>query len=290
MVDSPTPHWRNAPFFPPADVFRLPESEAFMLHSTCSATDFLHPQFARICAGLEIPVGYHRKLWEWVFVIHHAQRTGAVGPGKRALGFGVGTEKLPAIFAGMGARVTATDAPPEIGVAAGWLAGDQFASRRADLPRLGMSPERFAELVEFGQCDMNNIAPELTGYDFCWSACSLEHLGDLRKGIDFIINSVEKTLRVGGIACHTTEFNCSSNNQTIESGGTVIYRRQDMDALIAELQERGHKVLPLAVAQDRYVLDSFVDVPPYHLEGAHLKLELEGYVVTSVGIVVERGA
>jgi hypothetical protein len=81
-----------------------------------------------------------------------------------------------------------------------------------------------------------------------------------------------------------------AQDRYVESGGTVIYRRQDMDALIAELQERGHKVLPLAVAQDRYVLDSFVDVPPYHLEGAHLKLELEGYVVTSVGIVVERGA
>lgn len=76
---------------------------------------------------------------------------------------------------------------------------------------------------------MNAINANLQDYDFCWSSCALEHLGDLRRGFDFIINSVEKTLKVGGIACHTTEFNLSPNDTTVASGPTVLYRRKDLD-------------------------------------------------------------
>jgi hypothetical protein len=260
----------------------------FMPYSTCSAADFKHPEFSRICKELQIGEGYHRKLWEWAYIIHQAGRTGTVGPGKRALGFGVGTEKLPAVFASMGCRVTATDAPPEISVKAGWTVGNQFAAQLESLPTLGMERAKFNQLVEFRVADMNAISPELAGYDFCWSSCALEHLGTLRTGVDFIINSVEKTLRIGGFACHTTEFNCSSNDQTLEAGWTVIYRRRDMEALVSELRERGHRVSTFAVAPDIYDQDNFVDVPPY-CHAPHLKLQLEGYVATSCGILVQRG-
>src|SRR5205814_9475117 len=110
----------------------------------------------------------------------------------------------------------------------------------------------------------------------------------LEKGLAFVERSVEQTLKPGGVACHTTEFNLSSNDATVESGATVVYRKRDLESLIARLRERGHTVADLVVAPDAHHLDGYVDTPPYN-ESPHLRLELEGYAATSVALVVRRG-
>jgi hypothetical protein len=115
-----------------------------------------------------------------------------------------------------------------------------------------------------------------------------EYLGNLPNGLDFIRNSVERTLRVGGVACHTTELNLSSNTDTITSGGTVIYRRCDLEDFVIEMRERGHKVGELRIASDSHSLDFYVDTPPY-VHNPHLKLRLMDYTTTSVGLVIVRG-
>lgn len=280
--------WRDNIFIPDMDVYRVDPNADFMVYSTCSSRDFFHPEFQRLSTLIGIPPVFHRKYWEWVYVVHHAYRTGAVRPGARGLVFGVGQETLPAVFAASGMHVTATDAPVEIGVGAGWQSGNEFAQALAAMPNGTLDREEFERLVEWRECDMNNIDPALTDYDFCWSSCCFEHLGDLQKGIDFVVNSVEKTLRLGGIAIHTTEFNLSSNEDTVESGQTVIYRRKDIEQLISELRQRGHAVDALKIAPDSLAIDSYVDTPPYHAP-PHLKLALDGYTSTSVGLVVRRG-
>ncbi len=105
--------------------------------------------------------------------------------------------------------------------------------------------------------------------------------------MDFVIEAVENTLRPGGVAVHTTEFNLSSNDATIEEGVTVLYRRRDIEDLIGELRARGHQVEPFRLAPDTLTMDGYVDQPPY--AGPHVKLGLEGYVCTSVGLVIRRG-
>jgi hypothetical protein len=261
----------------------------FMAHSTCSASDFLHPEFARLSGVLGIPLTFHRKYWEWVFVLHHALRSGAVAPGKRALGFAVGWEPLPAAFARFGATVTATDAPEEIGLEKGWQKDGQHAVRLEDLYRPEVvDRETFDEQVTFSACDMTCIPSDYVDYDFCWSSCSFEHLGNLAAGVDFVVESVEKTLRVGGIACHTTELNLTSDEDTVQEGPTVLYRKQDLLKMIDLLERRGHLVEPFSIARDTHVLDSFVDTPPYQAP-PHLKLRLLGYVSTSVGLIIHRG-
>lgn len=106
--------------------------------------------------------------------------------------------------------------------------------------------------------------------------------------MQFVVNAVEKTLRVGGIAVHTTEFNASSNDPTVAEGGTVIYRLRDIEELVARLRDRGHEVQPFVIGPTAHALDYHVDVPPYQHD-IHLKLLLTGYVTTSVGLVVRRG-
>ena len=260
----------------------------FLAHSTCCVRDFLHPEFQRFCRAMGNPLAFHRKVWEWVFILHHAVRTGAIGPGKRALGFGVGSEPLPATFAAMGAIVTATDAPADICIAKGWRDGGSYTSKVHELFRPGVvDRDTFDRNVTFAECDMAQIPPQFTGYDFCWSSCSFEHLGTLAAGLEFVEASIERTLKPGGIACHTTEFNLSSDDETVEAGPTVLYRKRDILKLIDVLQQRGHSVEPFSIAPDTHVLDSYVDTPPYDAS-PQLKLSLLGYVSTSVGLVIRR--
>lgn len=260
----------------------------FMRYSTCNATDLMHPRFAEICDLLNHPFGWHRKLWEWVFVVHHLLSSGVVAPGSRGLGFGVGEERLPALFASLGAQVMATDAPHDIGAAAGWIETGQHLSslsriRYTDL----VDGEVFDANVAFRTCDMNDIPSDLVGFDFNWSSCCFEHLGSLEAGCDFILRAVD-TLRPGGIAVHTTELNLSSNDETVVAGDTVIYRIRDIKELIRRLRDRGHDASPFVLGPTAQYWDHYVDTPPYQ-GGVHLKLLLENWVCTSVGIVVRRG-
>ncbi|MBL6081782.1 hypothetical protein JMJ56_27750 [Belnapia sp. T18] len=261
----------------------------FMAHSTCSVRDFTHVDFKTICSELKRPPQFHRKVWEWVYLVHQLRKHGVLKPGMRGIGFGVGTEALPSLFASLGVNVLATDAPPEIGVSAGWQSTSQFANNLNDLYQPDIvSRGQFEKHVTYAPCDMNAIDEHFSEYDFCWSSCCLEHLGSLQKGLDFIANSVEKTLKLGGVACHTTELNMSSNDKTIEDGSCVIYRHRDIEEFLNEMTHRGHKVEQFSVAPDTHSLDSYVDVPPYN-HNPHLKLQLMGYVSTSVGLVITRG-
>ena len=276
-------------YIPMLPIVDLVPQPGYMAYSTCSAADFLDPRFVSASRLLGQQPRFHRKLWEFVYVHYHLDAAGMLAPGRRGIGFGVGNEPLPAVFAARGAEVLATDAPPDIGRAAGWAASAQFASGKAVLPRAGLcDAASFDRLISFRHVDMNAIPSDLSGFDFCWSACCFEHLGSIQAGLDFVSNTVERILKPGGLAVHTTEFNLASNAATLETGGTVIYRRRDLEALIDGLRARGHEVAPLRIAPDSHPMDGWVDTPPYSGD-AHLKLALGQFTATSVGLVIRRG-
>lgn len=86
---------------------------------------------------------------------------------------------------------------------------------------------------------------------------------------------------------HTTEFNLSSDEQTLESPGCSVYRRSDIEQLIAELEEDGYEVAPLNLDTGTHWIDRYVDLPPYRAS-PHARAMLDGIVVTSIGLVVRR--
>ncbi len=257
-------------------------------YSTCSSADLYHPKFVEICTKIHKVPLWHRKLWEWAYIVHHLESAGVLRAGSRGVCFGVGNETLPAYFASRGSEILATDAPPAIGEAEGWSkSGQHFDSKEALYYPKMIERTEFDRLISFKTADMNQIPIDITGFDYCWSSCCFEHLGSISKGIEFVINSVEKTLVSGGIAVHTTEFNLSSNTNTIETGSTVIYRKCDIEEMVRQLQQLGHDTSVIRIAPDISAVDSYVDVPPY-TQNPHLKLQLAGFVTTSVGIVVRK--
>lgn len=262
----------------------------FMPYATCHIGDFLHPIYSTLCRKLCIKPNLTRKQWEFIYIIYQLYQKKILSPMTRGIGFGVGIEPLCSFFASLGCQIAATDAPPEIAARDGWSETAQYANNLEMIykPEI-LDRSIFNQNVRYQVCDMNDIDPKLTGFDFCWSSCCFEHLGSLQAGIDFVINSVEKTLRPGGIACHTTEYNLSSNEETIDQGVTVLYRKKDIEQLVETLRQRGHHVEPVLIAPKDHPLENYVDIPPY-LSDVHLKLQIGSYVCTSIGLVIRRGA
>ena len=135
---------------------------------------------------------------------------------------------------------------------------------------------------------MNHIPTDLRDFDFTWSSCSFEHCGSIALGLAFVENQMA-CLKPGGVAVHTTELNLSSESDTLSEGATVIFRRADIEDLVARLRKQGHEVEPLSYGLGQTAEDKFVDIFPYGDE-PHLKLLLaEKYVSTSVALIIRRG-
>lgn len=276
--------WRGLP----AMVSGEPATDAFPMSTVCRQASFEEPYFAYWAARLGEGLRYHRKLWEFVFVAQTLWERGAVVAGARGLGFGVGLEPLAAFFASQECEVVGTDMSPDVAAEVGWIATNEHAHGKEALRRPWVCPDAlFDRNVSFRECDMNAIPDDLTDFDFCWSACALEHLGSIEKGLDFIVRSVE-CLKPGGWAIHTTELNLSSNEDTVDNMDTVLFRRRDLEELAERLRAMGHYVAPFDLDPGVDPLDTYIDIPPYRVE-PHLKLALWGYSITSVGLIIRRG-
>ena len=212
---------------------------------------------------------------------------GCIQKGKKGLAFAVGSEPLPSIFANYECEILATDIFPEQGKEKGWTTGDQLCFGIESLNKRGLcSNEVLRKYVKYRAVDMNNIPADLTGFDFNWSSCSFEHLGTLEKGVAFLKNQL-KTLKPGGWAVHTTEFNISSNEQTLDNCDTVIFRMKDIEKLVTKLRSMGHRVESVDYSLGGLPEDFDVDVHP-HNQDVHLKLQLNEFVITSIGLIIQK--
>lgn len=232
------------------------------------------------CRVLGLPNFIHRKWWEFVYLARAFGRAGLLKPGKCGIGFGVGQEPLPKYFVDYRVAVTATDLPN--GETSAWAKSDQWANAAQGWP-VG---------VTFRAVDMNAIPPDLRRgeFDFAWSACALDHLGTLQHGLDFIRASLE-CVKPGGVVAHTTEFNLTSDMQTLETGPVVLYREHDLTAFCAEMNARGH-TMALDLTRGDGPYDGRPEVEP-HPEGTrppHLCVAIGGFITTSVGLTIRKAA
>jgi hypothetical protein len=256
----------------------------------CSEAQLDSPAFRHWAAALHQPWRLHRKLWEFCFICQALYERGMLENGRRGLCFAVGEEPLPALFASRGCEIVATDLEADDSRARVWADTDQLATSVEKLSRPAIcDPQALRDRVSFRPVDMNRIPTDLVDFDFTWSSCSFEHCGSIQLGLDFIVNQM-KCLRPGGVAVHTTEFNLSSNDRTLTEGGTVIFRKRDIDALVAQLVKEGHHVEPVHYSAGSSTADRHIDTFPYSA-APHLKLLLGGcFVSTSVALVIRRAA
>lgn len=254
----------------------------------CKQRHFTLPEYHRWCDRLAESPKYHRKQWEFVFAGVAFERAGAIRTGARALGFGVGREPIPAALAAAGVSVMATDLDVSKAVQAGWVHTGQHADEIDVLHRPNLIDlKTFRERVEFRTVDMNAIPDDLRNFDMVWSSCAFEHLGSIELGKKFVQRAMD-CLRPGGVAVHTTEFNLE-DGETIEHGSTVLFRKRDIEDLSNRLKVGGHEVAQLDLSLGDDLIEDFVDMPPYR-DNMHLRLMIERFVTTSIGLVIRAGS
>jgi len=254
----------------------------------CTENQFYETAYKDICFEIKEDPKTHRKQWEFCYITQTLKHYGLLKPRLSGIGFGVGEEPLPALFASYGCNIIATDLNEAEAAEKGWVATDQHLRTKEILNQKEIcDPESFDQLVDIKYVDMNNIPDDLGQFDFTWSSCALEHLGSIDNSLEFIINST-KLLKPGGIAVHTTELNLSNDGLTLETGETVLLRISDFDDLSRRISNHSDIVLsPFNFFSGTQPLDTYIDVPPYSPQ-RHLKLSIGKYVTTSVGIIVRK--
>jgi len=267
----------------------------------CTQTDMESDWLAYWCGELKIPVVFHRKLWEFAYVLQALHEAGKLAPGMRAVGFGCGEEPIPSYLAARGVEVTVTDQPPEDETGKRWRKGGQHSTElgRTFHPAL-VDWERFERQASLEYVDMNNIPATLAGFDFCWSICAFEHLGSIERGLQFVERAMS-VLKPGGVAVHTTEFNFLNDKETIDNWPTVLFQRRHFQMLHERLSAQGHRVAPLDFDVGSKPMDRFIDIPPYHhdwhepmrrewgTDPNHLKVSVDGVASTCFGLNIIKG-
>lgn len=242
------------------------------------------PTHKRWMDEMGFPVVYHRKLWEFSYIAQALSERGLLAEGKRGLGFAVGQEPLPALFARYGCDVVATDM--SAADAGQWATTGQHAAGLEALNKPHLCPEDvFRRRVSFRVADMNAVPDDLTGFDFVWSSCAVEHVGSLAQS-KAAVRRMMRCLKPGGVAVHTTEFNIMSDHATLDQGWCVLWRRRDLAELRDTLAADGHRLADLDIEPGSGLADHYVDVPPYE-SSVCLLLKIDRYVCTSVGLIIE---
>lgn len=252
------------------------------------------PEFRAWTPRLKEVQAYHRKLWEFAFVADVLHREDRLRPGLHGLGFAVGREPLPSLFASLGVIVTATDQPLDMAAASRWDVSGQYARTLDDcyVPAI-VARDVFAARVGFCYADMRALTDAFDGgFDFTWSCGSFEHLGSIDAGVEFIVQQM-RCLKPGGVAVHTTEYNVCSNDRTLEQPDVVVFRRRDLERLADRLRADGHRV-ELSFDCGNGPHDYWIDRPPYQ-SSVHLKLAVPSAdasfdcITTSYGLVIYDG-
>ena len=264
----------------------------------CQQVDFSEPWFFYWTQQIRMAPLLHRKVWEDAYVVQSLWERDCLAPGKVGLGFAVGAEALPSYFAKCGVRVLASDLASDDERSRGWRDTGQHAQNLQALWKPDIVDRQvFLENCSYKSLDMNVIPDHLNNsYDFCWSVCSLEHLGSIENGLNFIVNAM-RVLKPGGIAVHTTEFNLD-NSETIDNWPTVLFQRAHFEDLRLRLERADCRLVDIDFSPGTGLLNSYIDVPPFphqmtlglnDAKAPHIKLSVEGFPTTSIAFMVEKG-
>lgn len=265
------------------------QAPAHLVSSLCTAEQLASPAFRFWLSEIQESWRFHRKQWEFGYLMQALYERDCLGVRKRGLGFAVGQEALPSYFAAQGCTIVATDLAAGDSRAAGWAQSGEWASTVDILNRRGLcDPALFRERVTFRPVDMNHIPADLTGFNFTWSSCSFEHCGSIELGMQFVLRQMD-CLMPGGVAVHTTEFNLTSNTSTVAKGRTVLFRQADIEDLVRRLRAAGHDVEPLDLTIGSHPLDWFVDERPYTPD-RHLRKRQGRFAATSIGLIIRKSA
>lgn len=171
------------------------------LSKICDAADWFEPDFNRIIREeLEELPRFHRKQWEFAMIYYILEKQGLLSEDKIGLSVGGGYERVLYSIARKIKHLTVTDI---------YEMGTTWDTARTDSPE-ELIKQRMPFSVDLKKLcvmnmDMRDLKFDDKSFDFCYSSCSIEHIGTYE---DFVkhLDEVWRVLKESGIYVFTTEF------------------------------------------------------------------------------------
>ena len=257
------------------------------------AARLFDPSGDPMASGLGAHTLYHRKTWEYAYILQAIHQYGRLGDGRTACGFGVGGEPIPATLAAHGVSVLATDQPASAAEMNTWASTGQWMRGIESLYRPHIVADaELTRLVTTRPVDLTAMPADLGMFDIVWSSCVIEHLGSPEQGLAFVRDSLD-LLKPGGVAVHTTELELVPHPVSVDYGHCAIYSLDDLCALERQLVADGFETtfnpyVCMDTPEDRFVSMALTRNGFPLLDRAHLKVALRDSVTTSFGILARR--
>ncbi len=171
------------------------------LSKLCDATDWFDPEFERIIRSeLEEEPRFHRKQWEFAQIFRALQALGFLNANSRGLSMGGGDERLLYAVARHVRHLTVTDLYGSGSAWDGARTDNPDRSLKAAAP-FAIDPSR----LTVKRMDMRAIEFEDASFDFCYSSCAMEHIGEYDDFLEHL-REVRRVLKDDGVYVLTTEF------------------------------------------------------------------------------------
>jgi SAM-dependent methyltransferase len=192
----------------------------------CDAADWFDPEIKFIIENeLREPARFHRKQWEFAMIFLTLKKFGLLNYQKVGLSLGGGNERVLYSIANHVKKLFVTDLYDE---GTTWDCArttdpDEFIKLSKPFP---VADDKFKAL----RMDMRYIDFQEDSFDFCYSSCAIEHIGEYQ---DFLqhLNEVNRVLKPGGIYIFTTEM--QFGEKTISDQNNFIFTKEYLSELIA---------------------------------------------------------
>jgi len=171
------------------------------LSKICDAGDWFDPEFNQVVLEeLKENARFHRKQWEFAMIFLALRKYGFLTEDKVGLSVGGGNERVLYSIANHVKKLVVTDLYDEN---TSW-----DCARTGDPKEFIMNSKPFPvdeNKITALRMDMRNLQFEDNTFDFCYSSCAVEHIGDFD---DFVqhFDEVFRCLKEDGVYVFTTEF------------------------------------------------------------------------------------
>lgn len=193
----------------------------------CDAADWFDPEIDRVITEelREVP-RFHRKQWEFAAIFLALRKHGLLNASSIGLSMGGGKELLLYAIARHVRQLIVTDLYDTVTTWDCARTDDPDAFIKSDVP-LPVDVSRLKAL----RMDMRALSFDDGAFDFCYSSCSIEHIGERE---DFLqhLREVYRVLKVGGMYAFTTEVHYG--REVIMDPANYVFSLQYLADLIRE--------------------------------------------------------
>jgi len=193
----------------------------------CDAADWFEPEVKMIIEKeLREPAKLHRKQWEFAMIFLTLKKFDLLNNQKLGLSLGGGNERILYSIAHHIRKLIVTDLYDEN---TSW-----DCARTTDPDEFIKSCKPFPvndEKLQAMRMDMRSLEFEDNKFDFCYSSCAIEHIGDYQ---DFLqhLNEVNRVLKESGVYIFTTEL--QFGEKTICDPNNFVFSKDYLSKLISE--------------------------------------------------------